>query len=83
MQAEFIKTFPYGSSVRTLFRLSRHLSDRTPIRSNVLRIYNAFEDRTYWLAAYSNGDVMCFAPICADDMEAIEAAVSAAPSLVQ
>lgn len=83
MQAEFIKTFRYGSSVRTLFRLSRPLSDRTPVRSYVLRIYRAFEDQTTWLAAYSSGEVMCFSPICAADMDAIDDAVTAAPSLVQ
>ncbi len=83
MIAEFIKTFPYGGSVRTLYRLSRPLSDRTPLRSYVLRIYRGYEDQTSYLAAYSNGDVMCFHPICADDMAAIEAAVASAPSLVQ
>lgn len=84
MQVEFIKTFRYGSSVRTLFRMSRPMSDRTPARSYVLRVYyRGFEDQTNWLAAYSSGEVMCFSPPCASDMEAIEAAVSVAHITVQ
>lgn len=83
MQATFIKTFPYGGSVRTLYRLSRPLSDRTPLREFVLRIYRPFADETNWLAAYSNGDVMCFSPICAADMTDIDAAVSSAHLTVQ
>lgn len=83
MIAEFIKTFPYGGSVRTLFRLSRPLSDRTPLRSHVVRIHHPYTGKTNYLAAYTSGEVMCFSPICAEDMAAIEAAVAAAPSLVQ
>jgi len=78
MQATFIKTFPYGGSVRTLYRISRPLADRTPVREYILRIYRGFANETSWLAAYSTGEIMCFHPICAADMAEIEAAVSSA-----
>lgn len=83
MQATFIKTFNFGGSVRTLFQLSRPLSDRTPSVSHVVRIYRAFEDRTSYLAAFTNGNVYCFSPICAADMAEIEAAVSSAHLIIQ
>lgn len=81
MIAEFIKTFPYGSSVRTLYRISRPLADRLPLRHHMLKIERA--DGVTWLAAFTSGEVYCFVPPCAADLADIEAAVAAAPSLVQ
>ncbi len=81
MIATFIKSFRYGSSVRTLYQLSAPLSDRIPLRHFMLRIQR--DDGITWLAAYSTGKVMCFCAPCADDMAKIEAAVSVAHTLVE
>jgi len=77
MQVSFIKTFQYGGSTRTLFALSRPLSDRAfPLRHHVLKIDRAHG--TTWMEAHSNGDIMGFTPICDTDMALILAALPAA-----